>query len=83
VYKIILNMYLGSIIYSVMFRLEKISRFIVFTSAINTGLIGFGYFYDVNLNILNHILHSYPVLEATAYITIGLAAIFQIMLGRK
>lgn len=66
-----------------MFRLEKISRYIVFTSAINSGLIGFGYFYDVNLNIINHILHDYPVLEATCYITVGLSAIFQIMIGRK
>lgn len=66
-----------------MFRLEKLSRYMIIISAINTGLIGFGYFYDVNLNIINHILHSYPVFEATAYIAIGLSAVFQIMLGRK
>lgn len=66
-----------------MFRLEKTTRYIVFASAVNTGLMGFGYFYDANFNIINHFLYSYPLLEAVCYITIGLSAIFQILIGRK
>ena len=66
-----------------MFRLEKTSRYLVLAAAINTGLIGFGYFYDVNLNIINQTLYSYPILEASCYIVIGLSAIFQILISRK
>lgn len=45
---------------------------------LNWGLVGLGMLLDSNLNVVNIVLDSAPVLESILYILIGLAAIMKI-----
>lgn len=51
---------------------------LVIIGALNWGLVGLGYFVGSNLNVVNLILGSWPVVEAVVYILVGLGAILAI-----
>ena len=40
------------------------------------GLVGFGYFINTNLNIINLILGGVPVIENIVYLVVGVCAIW-------
>lgn len=52
---------------------------------LNWGLVGLGYFLGMNLNVINLILGSVPVLENIVYIVVGICAVMVAMrhTGRK
>lgn len=60
--------------------LEIISMWLVFIGAINWLLVGIGYFFSANLNLVNLLLNRTPFLENIVYIIVGAGAIF---LARK
>jgi len=42
---------------------------------LNWGLSGLGYLLDMNLNVVNLLLGSWPVVEAIVYLVVGIAAL--------
>lgn len=62
--------------------MNLIARTLVYIGAINWLLVGLGYFFRANLNIVNLILGSVPVLEAIVYILVGLSALYLIMVRK-
>lgn len=42
---------------------------------LNWGLVGLGYFLNTNLNVVNLLLGSWPVVEAVVYLLVGLSAL--------
>lgn len=59
-------------------RGKFISKTLVIIGAINWGLIGIGYFFDMNLNIVNKLLGTVPTAEAIVYILVGLGAVMMV-----
>jgi len=57
---------------------SKISKIVLFIGGLNWGLTGLGMLLDTNLNVLNLVLGSWPVLEAIVYILVGVAAVMRI-----
>lgn len=49
------------------------------------GLVGLGYFFNTNLNIINLIFGSVPVLENLIYVVVGLCALWvgYLTMGKK
>ncbi len=47
---------------------------LVMIGALNWGLVGIGDFVGQNLNVVNLVLGSWPMLESVVYVLIGLAA---------
>lgn len=62
--------------------MNLVAKTLVYIGAINWLLVGIGYFFKANLNIVNLILGSVPVLEAIVYILVGLSALYLIMVRR-
>lgn len=58
--------------------IDWIASILVIVGALNWGLIGIGLFIKKNLNIVNLILGSIPILENLVYILIGLAGLYTI-----
>jgi len=54
-------------------------RTLVLVGAVNWGLTGIGMLANTNLNIVNLIVGSWPVLEAIVYILVGVAAVLMIV----
>ncbi len=48
---------------------------LVFIGAINWGLTGLGMLLKMNLNVVNLILGSWPVVEAIVYLLVGIAGL--------
>ena len=45
---------------------------------LNWGLEGLGYFFKTNLNVVNLILGSWPVVEAIVYLLVGVSAVMML-----
>ena len=43
---------------------------------LNWGLVGLGYFFDTNLNVINLILGNWPAVENIVYIIVGICALW-------
>jgi len=46
---------------------------------LNWGLVGLGYFLDMNLNVVNLVIGGMPVVEALVYLLVGIAALVMII----
>lgn len=66
--KILYNIYMNSV-----------AKTLVYVGAINWLLIGLGYFFKSNLNVVNYILGPIPLLEAIVYILVGISALYLII----
>ena len=52
-----------------------VSIFLI-AGGINWGLVGLGYFFGTNLNIINLVLGSWPAVENIVYVVVGLCALW-------
>ncbi len=52
-----------------------VAKILVIVGALNWGLVGVGMFLGSNLNLVNMILGSIPVLEAVVYVLVGVSAV--------
>lgn len=55
--------------------LSIIAVLLTVIGAINWGLIGIGYFAETNLNLVNLLLGTWPVVEAVVYILVGVCGL--------
>lgn len=55
---------------------KKWGVWLLVIGGLNWGLVGLGYFLDTNLNVINLILGSIPVLENIVYVVVGLCAVW-------
>lgn len=53
-----------------------IASVLVVIGAINWGLVGIGGFMSSNLNVVNLLLGSWPIVEWIVYVLVGLAGIW-------
>lgn len=51
---------------------------LVLIGALNWGLVGLGGFLNMNLNVVNLLLGSWPMVEWIVYILVGLSAVMKI-----
>ena len=63
-------------------KLDMIAKILVVIGALNWGLIGIGAFIGSNLNVVNLILGSIPVLERIVYILVGISGVL-VAMGMK
>lgn len=54
---------------------DQVAVVLSIIGGINWGLVGIGYFIKTNLNVVNLIFGSIPVLENIIYILVGLSAL--------
>lgn len=48
---------------------------LVIVGGVNWGLVGLGYLLKVNLNVVNLILGSWPIVENIVYLVVGICAV--------
>lgn len=53
----------------------KAGHWLVIIGALNWGLVGLGDFLGQNLNVVNLLLGSMPMVESVVYVLVGLAAV--------
>lgn len=58
--------------------MQKLAWILVIVGALNWGLIGVGAFFQMNLNLVNLIFGSWPMVELAVYVLVGIAAIIRI-----
>lgn len=54
---------------------SKVAKVLLIVGALNWGLIGIGYFFNANWNVVNLVLGNWMWLEAIVYILVGLAGL--------
>ncbi|MEK7606425.1 MAG: DUF378 domain-containing protein [Patescibacteria group bacterium] len=57
---------------------SRIAGTLVLIGAINWGLIGLGYFFGGNWNVVNLLLGNWMWLEAVVYILVGVAGVIRL-----
>ena len=57
---------------------KKTAWVLLLIGGLNWGLVGLGMFMHSNLNVVNLLLGSWPVVEAIVYVLVGLAALVKI-----
>ncbi len=55
--------------------LNKIIYFLVIAGALNWGLVGLGYFFNADWNIIDMIFGKWAALENAIYVLMGLSAL--------
>jgi uncharacterized membrane protein YuzA (DUF378 family) len=55
--------------------LSKIMMILVTIGGINWGLVGLGHLLDKNLNIVNLLVGTWPMVETIVYLLVGISAI--------
>jgi len=58
---------------------SKIMKILLVIGGLNWGLIGVGMLIDKDLNVVNMILGSMPMLEGIVYLLVGVAAIMKLI----
>jgi hypothetical protein len=58
--------------------MNLITKMLVIIGGVNWGLVGVGMFLDMNLNLVNILLGSWPMVESIVYIVVGVAAVLMI-----
>ncbi len=56
----------------------KVGKYLLIVGGLNWGLVGLGMLLGKDLNVLNMILGSVPVVEAVVYILVGVAAVMKL-----
>jgi uncharacterized membrane protein YuzA (DUF378 family) len=59
--------------------LSKIGKILLAVGGLNWGLVGVGMLMDKDLNVVNMLLGSMPVVEAVVYVLVGLAAVMYLV----
>lgn len=59
----------------------KACYWLVIIGALNWGLVGLGDFMGSNLNVVNMLLGSMPMVESVVYLLVGLAAVCKLAKG--
>lgn len=62
--------------------MKNISYILVIVGALNWGLVAIGGFLGTNLNIVNLLLGSWPMVEWIVYLLVGLAGVYMLV-GKK
>ena len=62
--------------------MKNISSILVIVGALNWGLVAIGGFLGTNLNIVNLLLGSWPMVEWIVYLLVGLAGVYMLV-GKK
>lgn len=57
---------------------SQTAKWLTVIGAVNWGLVGIGYFGNINLNVVNLLLGKIMWLEAVVYILVGIAGIMMI-----
>ena len=60
--------------------MDTLWRTLVLVGAVNWGLTGIGMIANTNLNVVNLIVGTWPMLEAIVYILVGVGAILMIVI---
>jgi uncharacterized membrane protein YuzA (DUF378 family) len=60
---------------------HMITNVLLIIGGLNWGLVGIGMLMNMNLNIVNLILGSWPMVEAIIYILVGIAAVVKMFGG--
>ena len=63
--------------------MNKLTWWLIIIGAINWGLVGLSYFLQINLNVVNLIVGSIPVLEAIVYLLVGVSGILLLVPKKK
>lgn len=58
--------------------MQKLAWILVIVGALNWGLIGVGFFLNMNLNLVNLIFGGMPTIEYIVYILVGVAALIRL-----
>ena len=61
----------------------KIAYWLTIVGGVNWGLIGLGYFVNVDLNVVNMLFGPWSTVEAIVYLVVGISAIYMIFSCRK
>ncbi len=62
--------------------MKNISYILVIVGALNWGLVAIGGFLGTNLNVVNLLLGSWPMVEWIVYLLVGLAGVYMLV-GKK
>lgn len=60
-----------------------VAKLLVLIGAVNWGLVGIGMLIETNLNLVELLLGTWPVVEAVVYILVGLSAVYLAIMGKK
>lgn len=63
--------------------LNKLSWILVIIGALNWGLVGIGGFLGSNLNVVNLLLGSWPMVEWIVYVLVGLSGVLVLVGGKN
>ena len=58
---------------------STVGYYLVIAGAINWGLVGIGYFFHMNWNLVEIVLGNWAMLESLVYIVIGVAGVMTLM----
>ncbi|MCE9541640.1 DUF378 domain-containing protein [Candidatus Kaiserbacteria bacterium] len=59
--------------------IHMVAWILVMIGAVNWGLVGIGGFMGTNLNVVNLILGSWPMVEWVVYVLVGASAVYEIV----
>jgi len=59
-------------------KTRRIAWILVIIGALNWGLVGLGEFIGSNLNLVDLLLGTWPVVESVVYVLVGLSAILSL-----
>ena len=63
--------------------MQKLGMALVLIGALNWGLIGLGYFFGGNWNVVDMLLGTWPMVENIVYVLVGVGAVMGIMNWNK
>jgi len=63
--------------------MKNLAYILVIIGALNWGLVAIGGFVERNLNIVNLLLGSWPMVEWVVYLLVGLAGVYMLVGGKK
>ncbi len=64
-------------------KLHIITLILVIVGALNWGLVGIGSLLGTNLNLVNLLLGSWPMIESIVYLLVGISAIYEVAAHKK
>ena len=62
---------------------HMVSWILIIVGGLNWGLVGLGGLMGSDLNLVNMLLGSMPMVEALVYLLVGLSAVFEVVTHKK
>lgn len=59
-------------------NMSKLALLLALIGALNWGLVGLGGFFGANLNVVNLLLGSWPVVEWIVYVLVGIGGVLSL-----